>query len=519
VNAISALSIVTLALQSGAIVTAFAISRAPGWRRVRIVGVLAVTAGLYSLARLLGEVLPRPEANTEFLTRANVLVGALHLSAWLWYLYADDHGRWRSVPRSIRWLALGGVALGATGVLLRALVTPGSIERVWVPWLNLSFIHPRLSPFGLGVVAVLMVMILFCVAEVVRQVRREVPFARAMLAGFVFFSLCGFEEMAVAAGWFDFIYIGELGYLALVVPLTFQLLQHFTANAERLAELSDQLRVEARTAEHERDAARETFVARERFAALGRIASGVGHEINNPLQYLLLNLEELREVHLRSAPAEAEESLAQSFEAAERIRRIVEGMRAYARTTAPRLEVLDLRAIVPEALRTALYEFGHEAEVRQLLGDVPLVLGDRANLVQVVVNAVANATVALGQAAVRAPRIEVRTFTAPGGEAALEVRDNGPGFPADLLSRIGEPFTGARPTSGGSGLGLFVVRGIVAAHAGALHLENARGGGAVLRVLLPPAPEAGYGTTAVASISTTAPGSSNPDTSSTDIAG
>ncbi|MDH5235557.1 MAG: hypothetical protein OEW77_11410, partial [Gemmatimonadota bacterium] len=60
-NAISALSIVTLALQSGAIVTAFAISRAPGWRRVRIVGVLAVTAGLYSLVRLLGEVLPRPE--------------------------------------------------------------------------------------------------------------------------------------------------------------------------------------------------------------------------------------------------------------------------------------------------------------------------------------------------------------------------------------------------------------------------------------------------------------------------
>jgi signal transduction histidine kinase len=114
------------------------------------------------------------------------------------------------------------------------------------------------------------------------------------------------------------------------------------------------------------------------------------------------------------------------------------------------------------------------------------VLGDEGKLVQAVVNAIMNAVVALEHAAAP-PHLEVLTFPSPDGDAVIEVRDNGPGFPAELLPRLGEPFVTTRATVGGSGLGLFVVRGIVDAHGGLLVLENARGGGAVLRIQLPAA--------------------------------
>ena len=163
-------------------------------------------------------------------------------------------------------------------------------------------------------------------------------------------------------------------------------------------------------------------------------------------------------------------------------------MRAYARTTVPQLEPLDLRDIVRAALRKVGPQLQLLPPARQRLDPTPLVLGDEGKLVQAVVNAIVNSAFALGHLAGRPPALEIRTYTAPNGEAALEVRDNGPGFPAELLPRLGEPFVTTRTSVGGSGLGLLVVRGIVDAHGGTLQLENARGGGALLRILLPPAP-------------------------------
>lgn len=490
-NVVLALSIVTLALQLGAVLTALTIARAPGWRRVRIVAALAGTAGVYSVVRMLGELLPNTAEVSGVLTSANIVVGAAHLSGWLWYTYSDGTGSWESLPRWVRRLSPGVVGVCALAALSGQVVASGDAVSVTVDWLHISSVRARLSPIGILVAAQLVGLLTLSLVEQVRQARRGVPGASAIVGGFVIFALCGVEEIIVAAGWFEFIYIGELGYLGLVVPVTTQLLQRFRDDARRLADLSARLSAEVLSAESERDAARETFLAQERFAALGRIASGVGHEINNPLQYLTLNLEELRDRHLADPSGEAQEALAQSFDAAERIRRIVDGMRAYARTTVPQLEPLDLRDIVRAALRKVGPQLQLLPPARQRLDPTPLVLGDEGKLVQAVVNAIVNSAFALERLAGRPPALEIRTYTAPNGEAALEVRDNGPGFPAELLPRLGEPFVTTRATVGGSGLGLFVVRGIVDAHGGTLQLENARGGGALLRILLPPAPHRG----------------------------
>lgn len=487
-NAIVALSLINIALQSGAMIAALTIGRAPGWRRVRIVALLAFTAGLYSLARLLAELLQIPEYTALF-TSSNIAVGAVHLSTWVWYLTSDEDGRWRSVPRALRWTLGVVVAVSVLAVVTGVVLQKGQFRTIEVSLLGLSFVKPQLSGIGRLLVLSIGGVMLISIGVLLRQTRRGVPGTRWILAGFAIFAATVFEEILAAAGWIDFLYLAEIGFLALVVPVTAQLLQRFTDDAKRLTDLSMRLSAEVQMVGDDRDAARGAFLAQERFAALGRIASSVGHEINNPLQYLSLNLEELRDQHLVAPSAEAAEALAHTFDATERIRRIVDGMRAYARTTVPHLTPIDPREIVRAALAAARPALGALPAVVEHLDEAPMVLGDEEKLIQAVVNAIGNSAHALERLVGRSPRLEVRTFTAPSGDAAIEVRDNGGGFPDDLLPRLGEPFVTTRATTGGSGLGLFVVRGIVDAHGGSLHLENARGGGALLRILLPAAPE------------------------------
>lgn len=486
---VQGLSLFTLALQAAAAVTAVAIARAPGWRRIRILAVLAMTAGLYSLMDFLGALDPR--GSNAISSSINLTLAAAHVSAWLWYSFSDDRGSWRALPQWVRRLAIGNLGFAFLVSISGRAVQVGVLHTIEVPWLGVSFDNTPLSGFGSAAVVAMLSTLMVCLVEQVRQVRRRVPGARGIVAGFIFFALCGLEEAAVAGGLFDFVFLAEVGYLGLVVPVTAQLLQRFIDDAHRLEDLSTRLTVEVRSATHERDAARIALAAQERFAALGRIAGGVGHEVNNPLQYLSLNLEDLRDRHLPEATGEAAEALAQSFEATDRIRRIVDGLRAYAQNATPKLERLDPREVVLAALRVASPRLRHLPEFRPTLDPVPRVLGDEGRLVQAVVNAVVNASLVAGRPGGPALAIGVRTYTAPAGDAVIEVRDNGPGFPRELLPRLGEPFVSTRILAGGTGLGLFVIRGIVDAHGGVLELENARGGGAVLRLRLPPAARSG----------------------------
>ncbi len=103
-NIILALSTVTLAVQAAASVVALAIAQAPTWRRARIAAVLAATAGLYSFFDILGALFPRTEIAFAWVTSANLAVAAAHVGTWIWFSFSDDDGRWRSVPRNLRWL-------------------------------------------------------------------------------------------------------------------------------------------------------------------------------------------------------------------------------------------------------------------------------------------------------------------------------------------------------------------------------------------------------------------------------
>lgn len=241
----------------------------------------------------------------------------------------------------------------------------------------------------------------------------------------------------------------------------------------------------------EREALRERAVRQERLVTTGTLAAGVGHEINNPLVYVGANIEfainELRPL-TGQIPAgllgEVIGVLDEARDGAERIGKIVRGLRAFAREDAPSAPT-DVRAAIEIALNMAMHELRGRATVIRELGDVPLVLGDESRLSQVFVNLLVNAAQALPTGDVTRNRVVVRTMRLAGDRVAIEVEDNGPGITADVLPRIFDPFFTTKSVGQGSGLGLSICHGIVASLGGDIACTTEVGKGALFRVVIP----------------------------------
>jgi len=322
--------------------------------------------------------------------------------------------------------------------------------------------------------------------------RRGVQGTTPVLVGFVLFLVATVEELLVAAGVVQFIYLSDVGYVCVVVPVTLQIFSRFRDDAKQLDQLTDQLADEVQRRTDERDRAREQVVEEQRLAALGRLAAGVGHEINNPLQYLRFSLEELREVAERADDADARSMIDRSFEGVDRIRQVVEDLRTYVRPRSEAMAAIDVRDAVRAAIRVSRPQARQGLSVITELHDVPKVLGHEGRLVQAVLNPLVNALQSTPASVnTQSLPLVVRTGTTSWGWARVEIIDKGPGFAPHVMSQLGEPYVTTRSEQGGTGLGLFVSRGIIEAHGGTMHFENRADGGALVRIELPPARTAG----------------------------
>jgi CheY-like chemotaxis protein len=201
---------------------------------------------------------------------------------------------------------------------------------------------------------------------------------------------------------------------------------------------------------------------------------------------VISNLEELESADTGGQQSWQQNALANAIEGAERIRRVVEGLRRYG-AVSERFEPVALHDVVRTALRIAEPQLRAVANVRTTLAPVPRVLGDEGQLVQCVVNHLVNAAQSLTATRQRSSEILVSTDTCSNGQARIRISDNGDGFPADLLPRLGEPYVSTRVRQGGTGLGIFLSHGLIVAHGGTLSLYNAETGGAVVEICLPPA--------------------------------
>ncbi|MBT0959957.1 sensor histidine kinase [Denitromonas iodatirespirans] len=224
------------------------------------------------------------------------------------------------------------------------------------------------------------------------------------------------------------------------------------------------------------------LIAAERTAAWAEVARRLAHEIKNPLTPIQLSAERLA---MKLAPrldddgrAMLERATGTIVTQVEAMKNLVNAFRDYARLPAPVLAPLDLNHLVHEVL--GLYDGARVRIDCELAPALPRVLGDAAQLRQVIHNLLQNAEDALADQA--DGRILIATTERDKDRIRLSVRDNGHGFPADMLGRAFEPYftTKAR----GTGLGLAIVKKIIDEHGGEIRLINHEDGGADVRIHL-----------------------------------
>ncbi len=241
---------------------------------------------------------------------------------------------------------------------------------------------------------------------------------------------------------------------------------------------------EKKQAETEIERQREALYQSEKLSALGSLLAGVAHELNNPLSIVVG-----RSIMLEMTAANAEVTAAagQIREAAERCTRIVKTFLAMARRQPPERTPVNLNDLIIAALELLGYSLRTASiEVRlELDPDLPDLLADASQLNQVFTNLFINAQQALLDAP--EPRTLHVSTRYDQGDNTLHavVADNGPGIPEAIRSRIFEPFFTTKPVGSGTGVGLSLSHGIIAAHDGTLSLENPVTGGTRFVIILP----------------------------------
>jgi PAS domain S-box-containing protein len=236
---------------------------------------------------------------------------------------------------------------------------------------------------------------------------------------------------------------------------------------------------ERRRAEEERRKMEAEIQHAQKLDSLGSLAGGIAHDMNNVLGAIL------GMATLLQMKREGDEALLKSLRtienAASRGRDLVKGLTDFARKGLQQAQRLDLNALLREELdllvRTSRQRFTFEVELDETL---PPIMGERSSLGSAFMNLAVNAFDAMP----RGGTFRVRTFQ-DGDRVCLEVADTGEGIPADILSRVTDPFFTTKPQGRGTGLGLAMVYGTVKAHGGSLDIQSEVGKGTRIRLHLP----------------------------------
>ncbi len=243
-------------------------------------------------------------------------------------------------------------------------------------------------------------------------------------------------------------------------------------------DVSERIRAERDKAESD-----ARLASLERMAAMGQVAAGVAHEINNPLTYVLGALDEAAEALRRGEVAGVPGLVAEARGGAERVRRIVGDLRLFARQGGDAAGTCDASAVARVAAAMLQNEIRHRARLELALPASAQAAIPEHRLVQVLVNLLMNACHAVGEGHAGAHRIGLAVCR-DGGRVVVEVRDTGVGMEPAVRARIFEPFFTTRKVGEGMGLGLALCQAMVVEAGGRIEVESTPGEGSLFRVVL-----------------------------------
>ncbi len=232
----------------------------------------------------------------------------------------------------------------------------------------------------------------------------------------------------------------------------------------------------------------QRLIVADRMASIGLLAAGVAHEVNNPLAYVLNNIEIARKELATLGPSAelSRQVLSVALEGVDRIRAIVHDLLQLSRGEDGTLGATDLRAVAESTLALAAGEIDRTCQLRRDFEPAPLVRASSGRIAQVLLNLVTNALEAMRDRPREGCQLLVRIARAPDGRALLEVKDSGPGIAPAHLPRLFEPFFTTKPAGQGTGLGLAIAHRLVVELGGEIEVTSTLGQGASFRVMLPP---------------------------------
>ncbi|MEP6651770.1 MAG: response regulator [Myxococcales bacterium] len=242
----------------------------------------------------------------------------------------------------------------------------------------------------------------------------------------------------------------------------------------------------------------------ERLASLGRVAAGVGHEINNPLTFAILNLNQSL-IRLKTMDSDAangtlmvadgepfrerlallNEMLGDCQVGLERIRQTVSNLQRLSRHGRGDQGPLDVRQVLEESISMAWNQIRHRARLVKNYAVVPAITGNGAALGQVFLNMLVNAAQSIAEGDAERHQITVSTFVRDDDEVVVEIGDTGKGIEPEILAHVFEPFFTTKPVGVGTGLGLSISRQTVTDHGGRIEVESDLNKGTTFRVVLP----------------------------------
>ena len=224
----------------------------------------------------------------------------------------------------------------------------------------------------------------------------------------------------------------------------------------------------------------------DRMASIGMLAAGVAHEVNNPLAYVLNNVEMAMTAltPLGEATQQSREALGVALEGVAHIRSIVRDLLVLSRVDDHALGPVDVRAVVESTLILAAKTISERALLTCEYHPVPLARGTVSRLGQVLLNLLANAVEAMPAETPEANVLRVLVHTDKSGCAVVEVSDNGVGILPEHAARIFDPFFTTKPFGSGTGLGLAISQRLVAEIGGELTFESTPRRGSTFRLKL-----------------------------------